>query len=600
MMPTRNMQEMAQFTLRIGKQPSPAAGAPYQVSVLESPMPKIGGAIDSPMSVEEIQYLRAWAERAVQRAQQSPDIAERGGEAEAVISKGQQLYHALPIEVHEALRRSREWARRRKRSLLLGLELDAVPDSAAGGITLADLPWEWLCLPDDDQLGLLSETPIVRVVPRLVENTRLASGPWENVLLVTSTQNNGRPIDVEGISTSLIAAFSSGRVDLCPARIDALQEALQTRPYQMVCFLGHGDLEPVSGQGRLFFEDEAGNSVPLNQAQIAALLTRSISLQLVLLLACQSGRRIARKLVLDGVPAVVAMQFPISERAAGIFLRDFAGALAAGVPVPIATVQGRLALRARGLALEWGTPACYIPRATAQSLPWTEQLEEWIYEILASQKDLFTAEGLLRLKKALLLLLLQRGLWLPWANLPAGPILPAALSLSAGCLVLPLLLTLLTRPPIKEPYLSHFSPPIQRQLRRYQLTGAYLGYIIGLAVDFILLAFPLYYLNISQVLPGTINALTWWIASMIPFLLAYTGLRRISRSVASAYHTPQWSRTDTFILLGVPFIVVPALALNLVFLSPLWLNRQTTPWILGIAGALAMSLIILREKWKGK
>lgn len=135
-----NGNQYARFTLRIAKQPSPAAGAPYQVTVLDSPVPKMGGATGIPMPVKEIQSLRDWAERAIHRAQQSPDTAERGGEAETVASKGQQLYNALPVEVRQAIPKSQEWANRRKRILYIGLDLDNNPITDGENFTLADLP----------------------------------------------------------------------------------------------------------------------------------------------------------------------------------------------------------------------------------------------------------------------------------------------------------------------------------------------------------------------------------------------------------------------------------------------------------------------------
>lgn len=433
----------------------------------------------------------------------------------------------------------------------------------------------------------------------LAENSRPVSGPWEHVLLVTSSeQNKGLPIDLETIQSSLSSALSTARVDICSPRIDAMRKALSKQSYQMVCFLGHGDLEGISNQGRLFFEDQAGKPLPLNGAQVAALLKGATSLQLVLLLACQSGRRIASKLVLDGIPAVVAMQFPISDRAANAFVLGFAAALAAGAMIPEATAKGRLAIRTEGFAMEWGTPACYLPRTSSQPLPWTEQIEEWIYEFLTLQNDLFSQNGLTRLGKAIPFLFFQRCLWLPWNNLPNTPVLPAALSLSAGCIVLPPLLTLLTRLPKNEPFFAHHPPSAQRLLRLYQITGAYLGYIIGLAADFVLLAIPFYYLGLGQILPESISALAWWIASAIPLLMAYTGLRRISRSNSAAYSTLNWSRNDTIILLGIPLIVVPALAIGLIALAPIWFNRLIAPWILGIAGALALGLLILQGREK--
>ena len=58
------------------------------------------------------------------------------------------------------------------------------------------------------------------------------------------------------------------------------------------------------------------------------------------------------------VPAVVAMQFAITDEGALVFADEFYGALAAGYSVDAAVTQGRRALAANS-EVEWGTPVLF-------------------------------------------------------------------------------------------------------------------------------------------------------------------------------------------------------------------------------------------------
>jgi tetratricopeptide (TPR) repeat protein len=67
----------------------------------------------------------------------------------------------------------------------------------------------------------------------------------------------------------------------------------------------------------------------------------------------------AATLVRSGIPAVVAMQYEITDRAAIEFSRSFYEALADGLPVDAVVAEARTAIK-MGSALEWGTPVLYM------------------------------------------------------------------------------------------------------------------------------------------------------------------------------------------------------------------------------------------------
>jgi uncharacterized protein YegL len=97
------------------------------------------------------------------------------------------------------------------------------------------------------------------------------------------------------------------------------------------------------------------------------LLSDYHSTRLAVLNACEGARSgvsdpfagVAQSLIQQGLPAVVAMQFMISDEAALIFAREFYGAIEDGYPIEAALADARGAIRDEGNPTEWGTPVLY-------------------------------------------------------------------------------------------------------------------------------------------------------------------------------------------------------------------------------------------------
>jgi hypothetical protein len=115
-----------------------------------------------------------------------------------------------------------------------------------------------------------------------------------------------------------------------------------------------------------------GASVPLPATQLGRLRADHGSLRLAVLNACDGARgdeasrfsSTAAVLMRRGLPAVVAMQHPVSDDAAIEFSREFYGGLAGGLPVDGAVAEGRKAMSLlAGGAFEWGTPVLHMRSA---------------------------------------------------------------------------------------------------------------------------------------------------------------------------------------------------------------------------------------------
>jgi hypothetical protein len=148
--------------------------------------------------------------------------------------------------------------------------------------------------------------------------------------------------------------------------------------------MGHGAFDPETGEAVLCFEDADRRTVRVPAPWLAQHVKQSSTIRLVVLNACETAslRRqrgqdpytaAATALSMAGVPAVVAMQFPISDPAAIAFATGFYDALAHGDPVEAAVVNGRLAisseaLRLRRATFEWVTPVLYLRGADGELL----------------------------------------------------------------------------------------------------------------------------------------------------------------------------------------------------------------------------------------
>ena len=120
--------------------------------------------------------------------------------------------------------------------------------------------------------------------------------------------------------------------------------------------------------GVLLLEDNAGRGRAVSGQDLGTLLHDHRPLRLAIINACEGARAsradpfagIAQSLVQQGIPAVIAMQFEISDEAAIAFSHEFYGAVADGYPVDAALGEARKAVYARMTNVEWGTPVLFM------------------------------------------------------------------------------------------------------------------------------------------------------------------------------------------------------------------------------------------------
>jgi len=235
------------------------------------------------------------------------------------------------------------------------------------------IPWEYLRSPEDGHfLSLSRDLSLVRYLDLGLPGERPPVAPPLSILAIAGDDPARSDLALAQEQRALERAWSEGgavRIRLLArASLEALRDELLAREHHVLHFMGHGGFDPLAGEGSLALCDEDGRRVLVSGAELAAHLRDRTSLRLVFLNACWTARAIssgpyagvATALVGAGVPAVLAMQFAVSDAAALAFSRSFYRRLARGDTIDAAVTEGRMAIRRlRHPIAEWGTPVLF-------------------------------------------------------------------------------------------------------------------------------------------------------------------------------------------------------------------------------------------------
>lgn len=275
---------------------------------------------------------------------------------------GQVLYRALVSDptARSILESARNLAAGQSQQLALTLRFE--PES----IQLAALPWELLW--DTHQPLLLSKTRLASCV-RYIDVPHFVPpplGPRRTLRLLAVCPTTG-------VSEELHRAEAQGRAqalqplvadnlltieELRPAFISSLTDRLEDGPpVDILHFYGHGGWQ----NGAAFLQFDDGR---LSSNQVAALVS---DVPLIVLHACRSGNvgeesmftGIAPLLSIEGVAAVVAMQFSVEVKAANRFSAVLYRHLARGVSLQTAVAKARHILYIEHKS-SWYVPVVYL------------------------------------------------------------------------------------------------------------------------------------------------------------------------------------------------------------------------------------------------
>jgi CHASE2 domain-containing sensor protein len=206
---------------------------------------------------------------------------------------------------------------------------------------IAAIPWEFLYTEVFDSFVASSETtPIVRFVqspkPPRPPEARL---PLNLLVVIPAAQD----LDLDGEKRRILEALEGITPPVTPTFLEdtvtrqRLSDALQNESIDFLHFVGHGDVK--DGRGCLRLNLNEFDADWIDDQAMGELVSNRRALKLVVLNSCQGAGAssadafagVAPQLVRAGVPAVVAMQFPIRDDEALVFVHAFYHALFQGI-----------------------------------------------------------------------------------------------------------------------------------------------------------------------------------------------------------------------------------------------------------------------------
>jgi len=335
----------------------------YRAHVFNSPVGQATVDFHLPFTNSELKSMLG-------RFLQPASLASRAFEQETVKPFGTQLFTALfQGELLACFGRSVDAARRQNAGLRIRLRFADTPE-------LAHLPWEYLHDPTANRfLTLSSATPLVHYVEMAEPVRPLAVATPLRILAVIASPSDQPALNVEqewqNVQTALNPLVRRGQViidRLQPSTLPTLQSILRRNEYHIFHFIGHSTFDEATQEGMLVLTDEAGRTALLSARHLGQLIHNEPTLALAVLNSCEGSRTakadpfagVAQTLVQQGVPAVIAMQFQISDPAAILFSQEFYAALADGYAVDAASTEARVAMATRLGGAEWGTPRLFL------------------------------------------------------------------------------------------------------------------------------------------------------------------------------------------------------------------------------------------------
>lgn len=240
---------------------------------------------------------------------------------------------------------------------------------------IISLPWELL---HDGKSFLVTDRNIsLTRFPFKVKETE--SQPLDSILrmlVIISSPNDPRilPVNTEKEQEVILEAVDKLqkkqkiKVDFTEdATFENIQGYLSEQNYHIVHFTGNGI--NMNGKGYLVFESEDKIARLIDNEKLSNLFSGR-GIRLVVLNSCESAkgsnkeafRDLASVLSRNGIPAVVAMQYSVSDDVAINFAHNFYKTIACGKPVDLALTEARIAMnnskKSNGIA--FATPVLYL------------------------------------------------------------------------------------------------------------------------------------------------------------------------------------------------------------------------------------------------
>src|SRR5215218_5315783 len=354
---------------------TPRADTGYDVRAIDATGRSVDGTFTVPLTDDDLeQTVLRLAQSTTRRATAALGATRDVGEVrdrptvDAERLGGSLAAALLAGDVGAAYRQAMERAENHGHGTRMSLSLAHAP-------ALLSVPWEFL-YERPRFLASQRRTPIVR----LLETGSMGPAPViegpVRILGIIASPRDLAARDVNGerrrIDLALAPVLRAGQVQLDwlePASPKSLRLALRDGNYHVIHYVGHSDFTG-DGQGVIYLEDPTdGSSVEVDETLFANLLSDQSALRLVVLNSCEGARTtltdpyagVATTLVQLGVPAVVAMQFEISDRAAIVFAEElYTNLIGRRDPIDASVAEVRKAVYSDVDRVEWATPVLFV------------------------------------------------------------------------------------------------------------------------------------------------------------------------------------------------------------------------------------------------
>jgi CHAT domain-containing protein len=290
---------------------------------------------------------------------------------EDIESLGSKLFNSLiRDEVQAIYQAARAAAAENDQGLRITLRLSDAPE-------LMRLPWEFL-YSRPKFLSQSIRTPVVRSLDLAAKRRPLQCDFPLKILGMVSSPEGYAELDADEERRRLDSALdqlkSDGLVELewlgRATLAELARRISEPDDIHVLHYIGHGAYNEATEGGILVLETPQGRAHDISGADLGTMLQDEESLRLVVLNSCEGARTsriepfsgVATSLLEFEIPAVIGMQFEISDEAAIVFSGNLYTGLAHGLPVDAALAPARRAISAQRQT-EFGTPVLFL-RAT--------------------------------------------------------------------------------------------------------------------------------------------------------------------------------------------------------------------------------------------
>lgn len=331
--------------------------------------PRTSIAFHPPYHDEEVVSLLTCIDRFFVQS----NLGDYQGSPPQIQKIGEDLFKSLFLEgsVAEVFKSMLTFSDRGGEGLRIWLNFD-LDDALAPSCAL---PWELVYHPAPSRgfLSRQSETPILRYLDVPRPRATLEIGLPLRILAVAASPDDEAPLRIATEWQQICETLGSiAETKLLEnPTVDQVRKELKRGGWQILHYMGHGGFRQEDAEGFLLF-GRHGYSHIVTGTMLAENLKAARDLRLVFLSTCKGGRlrrertqnpflSMAPAILSAGIPAVVAMQFSISDPAARTFAEEFYAQLAEEKQVDVAAADARMTMyNDHDRSLEWFVPTVFL------------------------------------------------------------------------------------------------------------------------------------------------------------------------------------------------------------------------------------------------